>query len=178
MEGKNLVKILSAHRVFWITCAVVVCLNGVFFATVITPQAKRIKDLQILYSEKRGIKTYGSGDKQEVFTVAKEELVRFKESLSPKEHFAERVRELYDLLDGSHVDAGRMTFKPEHIETLNLWKYSTTLRVSGPYRRLKRLLAAIQNSPRLFCIETLSLINKRREAGQVEMTLRLATYFK
>jgi len=71
----------------------------------------------------------------------------------------------------------KLTFTPDKTSTLSLWKYVTSFKVTGEYAKLKTLLADIQNLPDLFCIENLTL-KSEKDKNLVDMTLRIATYFK
>lgn len=70
-----------------------------------------------------------------------------------------------------------MTFKPELADNFLLWKYTTSFKVSGQYAKLKGLLAEIQESSSLFCIESLSFKNQSKNEELVDLNLSISTYF-
>jgi len=113
-----------------------------------------------------------------LYLQAQADLRHFKSQLLPKATFADRVRELYDVLQKQNLSVSKMTYKPEKVERLNLWKYTTSFVVSGEYERLKGLIADVQNSSSLFCIEDLSISRKAKDKEQLDLRLKIATYFR
>lgn len=179
MEYRRFAQALRANRLFWLICGGLLILNLLFYIGFIKRQEGRIHQLQRVYTEKRGAKVPARDVRVESYLKAGEDVLAFRENLQVKTSFAESVKELYDLLRKRDLGVVKMTYQPEPVEALGgVWKYSTSFTVTGAYANLKGLLADIQNSPSLFCIENLSFTNKSKDAEQIDMGLKIGMYFK
>lgn len=157
----------------------ILLVNLAFYTAVIQRQRDRVGRLEAVYSQKRNPAGLGlEGERIAGYMVAGEEVKEFEASLPPKEEFVERLKEMHDLLERHGLTMDRITFKPEAVGSLNLWKYTSAFDVTGRYAQLKGFIADLQNSPHLFCLEKLSFINRSSTRETVDMKLEVATYFK
>ncbi len=150
---RQLLNIFHFNKIFWWVIGILLVSNIVFFAAIRERQRDRINELQGLYNSKRGMPTQKKNNDQAPFLQARDDIRLFKEKLSEKKDFTETAD--YD----------------------GLYKYSTSLTVNGSYQSIKALLAEIQESRTLFCIEALSIAGNPGE-GTVEMKIKIATYFR
>lgn len=179
MDFNRLIKALHFSRFFWGVCSILLILNIVFYAVFIKNQRNKIEEMQETYSAKRG-STLHKGGAANATQNAREALAMFKDKLAPKAAFAEKFKRLNELLEKHGLPVSGMSLSPANQPEgpLQLWKYTASFTVTGPYGQLKRLLADIQNLKDLFCIESLSLENRSKDRPDVEMRLEVASYFK
>jgi len=123
------------------------------------------------------VQTPKKDENQERFIKARADIELFKEKLPEKKDFAETASELFGILKKHRLDVGQSIYKPEAIDVKGLYKYSTSLNIKGSYTVLKTVLADIQESRTLFCIENLS-ISAGPGDGAAEMKLKIAAYFR
>jgi len=177
MEYDSIIGKLRYNKIFWSVCCVILLLNLVFYALIIKIQSKKIDELRCLYAKTRNIGTFDKNDKTTKYILAKDAVQSFRDKLHNKFAFPDHVKELYDAINGQGLSISTMTFKPELVNNLSLWKYTTSFKVSGQYAKLKGLLAEIQESPSLFCIESLSFKNQSKNEELVDLNLSISTYF-
>jgi hypothetical protein len=161
---------------WWIICFLLIS-NIVFFAIVRVNQRNMINKLQNRYNIARASQTIKVDDNQERFSKAKEDFESFKGKLPEKKDFAEVAAELLAIIKRHEINIGNTVYKPESVDVKGLFKYTTSLNIKGSYPSLKALLADIQESKTLFCIENLSISNLPGE-DFVEMKIKIATYFR
>lgn len=179
MEYRHVALAFRSNKLFWMICGSLLILNLLFYIGFIKKQESRIHKLQELYTEKRGAREPVKDKRMVSYLKAKEDMLTFREKLPPKTSFAESVRELYDLLRKRDLGVVKMTYQPEPIDALGgVWKYTTSFTVTGQYSNLKGLLADVQNSSSLFCIENLSFTNRSKDAEQIDMGLKIGMYFR
>ena len=177
MEYDSIIGKLRYNKIFWSTCCVILLLNLFFYSVIIKIQSKKIDELRCLYAKTRNIGAFDKNDKTTKYILAKDAIQSFRNKLHNKSAFPNHVEELYNAINGQGLSISTMTFKPEPVNNLSLWKYTTSFNVSGQYAKLKALLAEIQESPNLFCIERLSFKNQSKNEELVELNLRISTYF-
>ncbi|CAN2042399.1 Type 4a pilus biogenesis protein PilO [Candidatus Magnetomoraceae bacterium gMMP-15] len=162
-----------------ISFSVVLILNLIFYIVFIKDLFNRIDELSLCYAQKRNTQIIRTDDNNLQYIQAKKNIEYFQNKLLPMSDFTKQIRELFDLLESYGLSTTKITFKPDKLPNLSLWKYTTNFTVSGQYSKLKSLLGDIQNSPSLFCIENLSLVNRSNEHEEhVDMNLTISTYFQ
>jgi len=178
MEYDRIIGKLRYNKIFWGTCCVIFLLNLFFYASIIKRQSKKIDELRYLYAKTRNIGIFDKKDTATKHILARDAIQLFRDKLLNKSTFPDHVKELYDAINGQGLSITTMIFKPELVDNLSLWKYTTSFKVSGQYAKLKGLLAEIQESPSLFCIESLSFKNQSKNEELVDLNLSISTYFK
>ncbi len=152
--------------------------NVVVHATVFVHQRQTMKDLQERYQKTRkGLPEKETGGQESVLQAVTD-MTAFKGRLPETGEFTRVVDDLFAVFERMGLPLEKMSFSPERDDSLGLVKYTTSFSVKGSYSKLRALLADIQNSQRLFCIEQLSFANQAGERGSVTLKLRIATYLK
>ncbi len=178
MDFSRFYKIAAAYKIYGFFCILILLVNLILQGTVIRNQQNKIREQNINYSAFRGDwsrKTDGRPDARHGYENRKKALEAFLSSLPEMADLSDRATEISSFFNKNGMTSGKIHFTPDRKEALSLWKYSTSLSVSGKYEGMKGLLADIHGSRSLFCIEHLSL-EKGSEKDQVDMRLKIATY--
>jgi hypothetical protein len=174
---RKLLNVIRFNKIFWWVVGILLLANIVFFVIVRVTQNNRISALQKQYDLKRNLLTQKKENEQGRFLKAKDDISFFKENLPVKNDFAEVASELFSILSKHQLNVGQVVYKPESIDVEGLFKYSTLLDIKGNYSLIKSVLADIQESKTLFCIEELSISSVSAE-DLIEMKIKIATYFR
>ena len=174
MSGR-LLNIFHFNKIFWWLVCLLLFGNIIFFLTVRTTQKNRLSELEDRYSAGRNQLTPKTDENQTRYLKAREDIGLFKEGLPDKKDFAEVASELFAILKKHKIEVGQSIYKPESIDIKGMYKYSTSLNIKGNYPVLKAVLADIQESKTMFCVENLSISSNPDDV--VEMKLKIATYF-
>ena len=180
MKIDRLPKTIVRYKFFWLACCLILAANFAGYIVVVKGQRNKIDELHYQYIKIKKLSTQSSKKYKEstgLYLNAKKDLTRFTEMLPPVVTIADKARELNAVLSKHDFSINKLTFTPDKTSTLSLWKYTTSFKVTGEYAKLKTLLADIQNLPDLFCIENL-ILKSEKDKNLVDMTLRIATYFK
>ncbi len=171
------ITIFSVYRIFWSVCGIIFLINIVAYWGPIRQQQERIEELREQYSKLRGQQMHQGEKKEsmEIYLKAEQSLQAFETALPTMDSVSEKARELSEIIAAKDSYPGVMLFKPKWIKELGLWQYSTLLTITNRYENIKQILAGIQNSPSLFCIEQLS-IQKGTDEDQIELKFVAATY--
>lgn len=174
---RRLIKIFLVYKIFWTVCGLIFIANLIVYFGPVSDQKNRIEQLQKQYSKLRSqnLLVDEKDEPTENYYKAEQSLQTFKAALPTMDLVSEKARELCELIDAQGSYPGAVLFKPKWIKELGLWQYSTSFTIKNRYEKVKQILAAIQNSSSLFCIEHLS-IQKGKEEDQVELKLVAATY--
>ncbi len=178
----KLLPIFKRHKKLSIIFFILMLFNVIIYVIITDYHQNEIEKLHSTYL-KSGLKSSktrlikSSAPTQPWFEV-QSDIQTFKDQLPVMSAIIDRVKVLKDVLNRNRLSSTKIMLRPERIELLVLWKYTGSLKITGPYKRLKSLLADIQKSPQLFCIESLSLNNQSQQTEKVVMELRLATYFQ
>lgn len=178
MKKIALVNLFKFNQIFWVSIAVLLIINIIFYVFIIIDQKNEIIKLKETYINKRKLETVNKNDESWLFTLINKDLHSFKDNLPTTSAFAESVKELNTVLYKHGLSISNMIFKPEKTEHLDLWKYTTSFKINGTYKKLRSMLADIQNLSGFFCIENLSLQNHSKKNENVEMSLKISTYFR
>jgi Tfp pilus assembly protein PilO len=165
------------YKIFWIIGGILLAANLIFYASVINGQKATIADLQKKYSNTRQLRSRDLNKKDPVHELktARESWQEFISKLPPVTMVTFGIKELISIIDRYESSNTKLIFRPEKVALLELWKYSTEITITGEYENVRKLLAEIQNSPNLYCIEKLSMIQSKKE-GKVDLTLGITTY--
>ncbi|MBN1627423.1 MAG: hypothetical protein JW944_12950 [Deltaproteobacteria bacterium] len=172
------VNIFRFNKIFWWVICLLLILNVVFYMAFRKRQTNRIYELHNAYYEKRSSQvSQTEGNGKDLFLQARDDIKFFIEGLPERKEFTETTAELFDIFKRYQIDMGQTVYKPESVDYSGLFKYSTSLSIKGAYPTLKALLADIQESGNLFCIEDLSFTGNNG-AGTLEMKVKISTYFR
>jgi len=172
--------VFHSNKSLWLVVGACLVINLLYFAVVTGEQKSRVARLHRDYREMRekDLDSVNRDGTIRQFIQARGQIQEFRKTL-PEESVSEQLsEEVNALIQKNGLAVEPVVFKPEGIVDLLLLKYAADLTLQGPYPRLKQLLADIQNSPRLFCIETLSFDNSPSRTQGVIMTLSISTYFR
>ena len=186
MNTFKLLPLLQRHKKMSIIFVIFMLFNTIIYVIIKNYRQNQIEKLHSAYLKsglKSGLKS--SKDRQAKSSASthpwfevQSDIQTFKGRLPVMSAIIDRVKELKDVLNRNRLASTKIVLRPERIELLVIWKYTGALTITGPYKRLKSLLADIQKSPHLFCIESLALINQSQKTEKVAMELRIATYFR
>ena len=166
------------NKWFWGVFCLMIIANVFFYFFVIARQRGHIDTLQINYKNRRALSSTGRDSNFPALVRAKEDIHSFKAQLPERIQFTDIVMGLFKALQNQGLVIGKMSYKPETIESEGLMRYTTSFVVTGKYSRLKAFLAEIQNSKNLYCIEHRAFDNRSEQSEVVEMKLTVATYFR
>jgi len=174
--------ILQRHKKLSILFVILMLFNAVIYVIITNYRQNEIEKLHSVYM-KADLKTGkarlpGSSTATDPWFEVQSDIQTFKRQLPVMSAIIEHAKELKDLLNRNRLTTAKIMLRPERTELLDIWKYTGALNITGPYARLKALLADIQKSPHLFCIKSLSLTNQSQKTEKVVMELHLATYFR
>ena len=172
--------VFQSNKSLWLVVGACLVINLIYFAVVTGEQKSRVARLHRNYREMRekDLDSVNRDGTIRQFIQAREQIQEFRKTL-PEESASEKLsEEVNSLIRKNGLAVEPIVFKPEGIVDLLLLRYTADLTLQGPYPRHKQLLADIQNSPRLFCIETLSFDNSPAQARGVTLRLSISTYFR
>lgn len=178
MTKKEKIKdIIVSNRVPFGICLLLITVNVCFYFGVIAYQDRIINGLQVSYSDLRK-ERYGSPNaEKDRFVRARKELINFERRLSSGSDLVIIATDLKNKLQQPGISVGKMTFKPEKSDDGILWKFTTSVTLSGHYENLKRILADIYNSPNLYCIDRLAFYNSSDNKENVDLSLSITMYY-
>ncbi len=170
-------KYILKYKIFWGICGMIFTANLVFYASVIDKQKTMLASLQEKYSNTRQLGLPGSSPKNPFlqYKMAEQSWQTFILKLPQMSMVTYGIKELKKKISTYGSSVNKLVFRPEKIDSLELWKYSIEISVIGRYENVRQLLADIQNSPSLFCIEKLS-VKRDKQEGSVNLKLGIATY--
>lgn len=114
---------------------------------------------------------------QDLLRLGREDLVKFREAIPPKEDFTSLIAELFAMAEETDLDIDRVSYQPEEIPERQLLRYSLSFSVGGGYGQIKRFISLLERSPRLIVIDEIALSGESQE-GEVGLRMRLSTYFR
>ena len=113
-----------------------------------------------------------------LYQKAQEDLEQFRKILLTKNEFAKGViNHLSEVAKRLNLDLPTVSYKPGD-EKERLTKMDFSFTVSGSYDSLRRFIYAIETSSDFLIIEDLELAQHSKDAGSLQLQLRLATYLK
>jgi Tfp pilus assembly protein PilO len=178
MNGTDWTKMVLAHRLVFTMLAAFFVLNGLVYGVLSSTQEKQIKSLRASYQHLRSLKNSSNENSSDPYQKARKEIDRFYETLEISSGFMEMVVALKNQVNDFGLHIRKMNFKPEPMENPSVIQYKTHLVVSGEYRRLKQLMAALTRSSRRICIETLVFQDHSDEEEMVDMEIIFSTYYR
>ena len=151
--------------------------NFAFYASIINGQKLIIADLQKKYTDARQLKAIGLNSKDSFSELksVQRSWEQFLDKLLPVSMVTFGIKDLIRIIGQYESSNKKLLFKPKKVDQLELWRYSTEITITDRYDNIRKLLAEIQNSPHLFCIEKLLMVNSTSE-GKVDLTLGIAMY--
>ena len=177
MNKEQLKQIIILNKIPLGVCSLILGFNFIFYLGFIGYQEGKIEDLQESYSKIRNYKHNAQHNEENHYLKVREDLRNFDNQIVPVSSFVKIVSDLKNKFQRSDVMVSKMTFKPDQLKDQALWKYTTSFTLSGEYKTLKRILADIQNSPNLYCIDRFAFYNDSDTSEKVELSLSITTYY-
>ena len=174
----RIINVLRYNKFFWIVLCFLAIVNLMIYFIVGGYQKRKINELQDRYRTKRMIKPTKKYPEQLKLIHAKQDIQLFINQLSSRTEFPNTVAELFQIIQRHGLSISTMSYKPELIGFHSLLKFTTSFSVKGKYQPLKGFLADVQRSKTLFCIDSLSIINKSMDEDSIEVKLQISTYFR
>ena len=112
-----------------------------------------------------------------VYARGTKDLKTFREMIPPKSKLTGLIGEIDTLATSSGLKIDRISFKPEHLDGLNLLQYRLDFNVAGTYSQIKRFTHKIEQSERLMMIDEMAL-NSKDDVKNVNLKLTLTTFFR
>lgn len=180
IEFRPLSLVFQSNKPFWLLIGSFLLINLLAFFLVVQKEKNEVERLHREYMETREQerRSVDLGGAIEQYKQARDRVQAFRMMLPEESLSKELNEEINALIRKNGVSVEPVVFAPERIVDLLLLRYSAEMTLQGPYPRLKQLLADIQNSPRLFCIEQLSFENTPTRGGGVTLRLFISTYFR
>ncbi len=172
--------VFRQYRIFWIIFVLFTLGNILYYSTAIRSAERRSEALRAEYRTRRTalnqVPEVDSAVRQ--YIQAKQDIQTFRKKLPDGDVAGELTDELNSLLRNNNVDSSPVIFTSQGVDKLFLIRYTAEFSAIAPYSAVKKLLADIQNSPHLFCIESLDLKNRSGDTGQAEIHLKIATWLR
>ncbi len=178
MAETTVKRFFSSHRLFWVTCLVIIVFNLAFYLFFIRNQQEEIAALEERYSMLRRGRSGGSRDNLDHILKQKVLIKQFMDTIPEKSKFPFLAFELYTLANKHDLESSKMSFKPQSAGYLCLTEYTTSMKVKGKYLNLKRFLCELGRSKRLFCIKAVSMDRDSGGSQGIIMKMEVSTYLK
>jgi type IV pilus assembly protein PilO len=130
-----------------------------------------------LQSEERGPGRGGVLTPAEAYARAVDDLQRFRAAIPDQKELSGLVDELFRLAERSGLTISRVQYSAKADIGQQLLHYEIRFEVSGSYDQVRKLVHAVEQSPRLLTIDALALGGGRSE-GNVSLRLQLTTFFR
>lgn len=163
-----------------------ILLNILLYAAISYVVTPRLNALERLYIERqtqvREARSGGNGvsaeNPREIFRRGEEDLGTFRAEVPSRSEFTALIGEIYSLAGEAGLSIDRIAYDPEEIPGRALLRYTLNFSVGGDYGQIKRFVYSLEQSDRLIALEELSLSGGKAEEGEVNLRVRLSTYFK
>lgn len=106
------------------------------------------------------------------------DLEKFGAAIPSRSEFTALIGEIFSLADRAGLVIDSIGYDPKEIAGQNLLRYGFSFSVKGDYGQVKRFIHSLEQSERLIVIDDLALSGGKAGAAQVELRLRLATFFR
>ncbi|WP_243371223.1 type 4a pilus biogenesis protein PilO [Geotalea sp. SG265] len=142
-------------------------------------QEPRVASLQTSWFEKRQQSSRTDiRDAATVYAQGTKDLQTWDARILPQRDFARLLGELYEAAANNNLVVKSVTYKPGSIKEQGLLAYTIDFSVSGRYAGLKSLISDLQRSRQIIVLDNLSLANTSQTKEEVDLKLRLTTYFR
>ncbi len=111
--------------------------------------------------------------------LAEEDLAVFRKAIPHRAELSGLLGELFTLADATGLRIDQVGYDPETVEGRPLLRYALGFSVNGSYLQVKRFVHALEESPRLIALESLTLSGSDDpDKGDVTLTIQLSTLFR
>ena len=171
--------IYQKHKSLWIFISILIAVNIICYVMLIRKEQNRVESLKKSYMDlrKKVRQTHETDGEVVQYINAKKALRTFRKKLPVQNAKKELELEINAFLAKNKLKSAPVRFEHMGIEkSLFIIKYRTDFAAVGFYEHLRQFLADIQNSPQLFCIDSLQFTNLSGEDGRVELNLGISIY--
>jgi type IV pilus assembly protein PilO len=113
----------------------------------------------------------------ETYVRSVEDMQRFRNEIPDQTELSGLVDELFRIAEKSGLKITSVKYDPQRDADQNLLHYDLGFEVDGTYAQVKKMVHAVEQSPRLLAIDKLSL-NSSKSDGNVRLRLKLTTFFR
>ncbi|MDX9708947.1 MAG: type 4a pilus biogenesis protein PilO [Trichloromonas sp.] len=111
--------------------------------------------------------------------LAEQDLATFRQAIPPRAELSGLLGELFTLADEAGLRIDQIGYDPQALEGRPFLRYSLRFSVSGSYLQVKRFVHALEESPRLIALESLTLSGTDDpDRGDVTLNIKLSTLFR
>ena len=131
--------------------------------------------------EVRRLQKEGRAPRQEEdgLILAEQDLATFRQAIPHRAELSGLLGELFTLADEAGLRIDQVGYDPQALEGRPFLRYSLGFSVSGSYLQVKRFVHALEESPRLIALESLTLSGTDDpDAGDVTLNIKLSTLFR
>lgn len=159
-------------------------LNVAAYALMTYVVAPGIDNLERRYIERqssvRQVRQTGAatGSPQEIYQRGVEDLEKYREAIPSRAEFTALIGEIFSLAQRAGLSIDRVGYDPNEIPERGLLRYALNFSLGGDYGQVKRFVYSLEQSERLIIIEELSLRGGETAQGDVDLRIRLSTYFR
>lgn len=107
------------------------------------------------------------------------DLIQFAQSIPNKQQFSEFIGELFQLSEQSKLVLDRVKYQDKLDDKSGYLHYGVEFSVQGRYEQLKMFIHLLENSPRIFIVDQITLSDKRSKENRsmVNLRIKLTTLF-
>ncbi len=178
MFDLDIKEVFGKAKWFWVICCLVLIMDLGIYLFSVRHKEKEILKLQDTYGKLRAERLALRKRLSAPHHKLQQAIEGFLGKIPPKQAFPLWVSDLYAQIQKNGLVSSRMVYRPQKASLLGLTRYTTSFSVKGPYAKLRQLLADIQNSKQIYCIEGISFVSHSPRREEVEMKLELSTYFR
>lgn len=115
----------------------------------------------------------------EIYRRGEADLEKFRASIPVRSEFTALIGEIFSLAEEAGLTIDRIGYDPKEMAGQGLLRYGLAFSVRGDYGQIKTFIYSLEQSQRLIVIDELALSGGGEPGqAQVELRLRLATFFK
>jgi len=178
MFDLDIKQVFAKPKWFWVGCSLILLANIIFYFSFVRGKGQEILTLQDTYGKLRAERLLLRKNHSDPLHKLQQGIEEFLSKIPPKQAFPLWVSDLYTHIQKNGLESSKMVYRPERVPLLGLTRYTTSFSVKGEYLKLRQLLADIQNSKQIYCIEGISFVRQSSRDHYVEMKLELSTYFR
>lgn len=187
MKERLLWRVVREKRVIILLLAILALGNAVFFISVVYPLQRRVATadqraaaaaaaMASAESEQKGARDTLVGKDR-----AQAELARFYEEILPSDQSAARritYLRLAELARDAGLEFDHRTFAVQEQRDSTLRRLDITMLLSGRYADVRTFIHELERAQEFVVISGIELVQRDQDDAMLELTLRLATFYR
>lgn len=144
-------------------------------------QTPKVEKLQAEWMQLRDQAGRGAAlqDRETLYRNGLTDLVKFREKVYPKSHFARFIGELYETASRNGLELTSITYKPAIGKDNQFISFALNLTVSGRYTQLKKFIYDLgAGSGNILVIDSVAMTATGTTAESVQLQLAITSWFK